>query len=324
MSSYSFHTSAPGSIMLFGEHAVLRGYPAIVCAVNRRIYLTLTPKIDSKIYIKSALGELETTLEEINNIKIQPPFHFILATLKYFKLSQGVEINIKSEFSDKIGLGSSAAVVVALVAALRQWQKDSDEKMAIYQNALAIIRQVQGLGSGADVAASVFGGVLEYQIPTKPSPIKIGKLSHFPPLHLIYTGYKTPTVTVVKQVNVFEKAYPDLAKKIFKKINTCVKQAILATQSQDWKNLGKIANKHYQWQCELGVSDPHCDALIKYYSNQKNIFGAKLSGSGLGDCIVLIGDFKKSMGFNAEQILKGACEIAVSVESEGVILHTAF
>jgi mevalonate kinase len=65
MTLRAVNASAPGSLMLMGEHAVLRGQPAIVCAINKRMKIKLTPRADSTIALHSALGEHETTLDEL-------------------------------------------------------------------------------------------------------------------------------------------------------------------------------------------------------------------------------------------------------------------
>ena len=117
-----FKSSAPGSFMLLGEHAVLHGKPALVCALDKRIHITLTPREDQRIQIQSRLlGDYETTLSEL---KIEKPFQFVLATLKHFqgKVRRGCHIEITSDFSDTKGLGSSAAVTVATLAAMVTWQ----------------------------------------------------------------------------------------------------------------------------------------------------------------------------------------------------------
>src|SRR5262245_34493681 len=105
-----FEASAPGSLMLFGEYAVLHGHKALVAAVDKRIYVRLTPRQDKIITIKSALGEYQTTITKLKAVK---PFEYILTALQQFKLRQGCDLEICSEFSHEVGFGSSAAVSVA-------------------------------------------------------------------------------------------------------------------------------------------------------------------------------------------------------------------
>lgn len=120
MAQNYYKVSAPGSVMLMGEHAVVYGHQAIVCAVDKRITVKLTPRKDSVIEINSALGNHQTS---ISKIKVCAPFEFILnAVLKYQKkLKTGFDCLIESEIDATTGLGSSAAVSVAFMAALLWW-----------------------------------------------------------------------------------------------------------------------------------------------------------------------------------------------------------
>ncbi len=75
----SYKTSAPGSVMLLGEYAVLFGKPALVCALNKRIHVTLTPRQDTTINIHSEL--LGTYTTELNELQMVKPFQFVLGRL---------------------------------------------------------------------------------------------------------------------------------------------------------------------------------------------------------------------------------------------------
>ena len=91
--------SAPGSLMLMGEHAVLRGQPAIVCAIDRRITATLRPLSDDTIRLHSALGEHETTLSELAP---DDTFRFVLAAIRRLRdrLPGGFTLDIEHNRMD--------------------------------------------------------------------------------------------------------------------------------------------------------------------------------------------------------------------------------
>jgi mevalonate kinase len=146
-----FKSSAPGSLMLLGEYAVLHRKQALVCAINKRITVTLAPRSDTQIEIISpTLGHLVT---RISHLTVNPPFQFVLAVLKKYqkRLKTGCDITIESEFSDTVGLASSAAVTVALLSALTTWLKVSLSPQELIREARDIVQSVQRLGSGADV-----------------------------------------------------------------------------------------------------------------------------------------------------------------------------
>lgn len=303
----SIIVSAPASAMLLGEHAVVHGFPAVVCAANYRIELILTPRHDDKIIINSALGHYESHL---SNIEIIFPFTFVLTAIQNYvtSLVHGFELEIKSQFSHQVGLGSSAAVTVALVAALRKLINLSENKIEIYQDALRVIHQVQKRGSGADVAASVFGGVLAYQI----NPLLINELAFIPDLCLFYSGSKTPTAEVLKIVAEKFQHKENELKTIYQAIGFCAEQGITAIKNADWKKLGEVFNAQQLEMQKLGVMNEALHTLINKLKSISQLSGVKISGSGLGDCVVTLGDMQQ------HELYQDACCIPLTISREGV------
>ena len=102
--------SAPGKVILFGEHFVVYGVKAILCAINKRVTVTAEKIKEEKISIKSNIGDLELELNkpisEINSpLK---PFYY-LANKMIQNQSTGIEIKIESDIPLGAGLGSSSA-----------------------------------------------------------------------------------------------------------------------------------------------------------------------------------------------------------------------
>jgi mevalonate kinase len=304
----SFKASAPGSLMLLGEYAVLHGKHALVCAVDRRITVTLTPRTDTQIVITSSVGNLTTTLADLT---IAPPFQFVIATLKKFQrqLTSGCEIVIASDFSDKIGLGSSAAVTTALFAALTAWFEISLSANDMIKQVRAIIRSVQGIGSGADVAACVLGGLVVY----KAAPFYVEKLPGNLPLTAAYAGYKTPTVTAVQQVNDFFAHHPGIFQKLCHAIDECATQGIASIKAENWQVLGKIMNMQQGLMESLGVNTPELAEAIVALRAHPDILGVKISGSGLGDCVIALGE-ANSLSFNNNKLAL----IPIQMSTQGV------
>ena len=288
-----YKASAPGSLMLLGEHAVLHNKQAIVLAVDRRIHVTLSPRQDKLVIIRSALGKLECSIATLN---VQKPFDFLITSILPFKhlLKQGFELEIVSDFSEKIGLGSSAAVSVAVTATLSQWleaeaqaqQSLEQRQQRLFQQALEVIRRVQGFGSGADAAASVFGGVLLYQ-QCGPYPLK--HFSETLPITVVYSGAKTPTPVVVAQVEALRVRYPSVLKALYETIDAIVSQASLALDTGFFDDLGQLMNMQNACMTALGVNNVALEAITGYLRQQPGIQGAKISGSGLGYCVIALG-----------------------------------
>ena len=103
--------------MLMGEHSVLFGEKALACAVDKYIHLSLIPCDKRTVTIKSALADYHSDLDSLT---AHPDLSFVLAGISQFvdRLPSGFVLQIESEFSHTVGLGSSAAVTAGTVAVL--------------------------------------------------------------------------------------------------------------------------------------------------------------------------------------------------------------
>jgi len=301
--------------MLMGEHAVLHGYPAVICAVNRYITVCLTPRSDTKVSIHSdLLGDYSSTIDELKN---KQSFQFVLAAIKLWrkKIFFGFDLEIHSDFSDRIGLGSSAAVTVATLAALQKWLENDIDLKVIYQMGLDVILAVQGMGSGADITVSVLGGIIAYQT----SPFKVEKLKCKPKIHLIYSGHKTPTTEVIQHVRKQSEQQPELFSDLYSIIGEITLYGIQAIKKRDWEKLGSLFTIHQGLQDALGVNNDALSEIIYQARQIPTVLGSKISGSGLGDCAVVLGKMPKNyFPVNADQQQKGIKQISVSITDKGV------
>lgn len=281
-----YKSEAPGSVILMGEYAVLHGYPAIVAAINKKIRIQLKPNNNATLIIHSELGKLNTS---IKNLKIVKPFEYVLTTLLHCKIEEGCEIEIQSEFSSKMGLGSSAAVTVALLIAIYQWQQKPLDLCRLFSDALKIIHQVQGQGSGADIAASIYGGIIEYRA----KPFKVTPLTCLLPLVVIFSGSKTTTTSALKTLRERQQQEPDYYQNIFHALGEAANKSRELIQNRDWVTLGKLMNEAQINLQKLGVSTPNIEKIIQALKQQSSIYGAKISGAGLGDCVIGLGYLNK-------------------------------
>lgn len=270
--------------MLLGEHAVLHGKYALVCAINRRITVHLSPAPNGTVEIVSDLGEYQNPLAELAE---HPSFKFVLQAIKQHRdrIPSGFKLKIDSEFSPDIGFGSSAAVTVATHAALMQWTKNkAPDHKELFSHALETVRAVQGRGSGADLAASIFGGIVGYSTVPEFVPLKA-----ILPLTAVYCGYKTPTVEVIQKVEALRKADPSKFERIYSEIDLGVQEALVALEEDDRMLFGLVLDRNQQLMDEMGVNTPELREIVAALRNDPEICGAKISGSGLGDCAIGIG-----------------------------------
>lgn len=310
MAPLSVIASAPANTMLMGEHAVLFGYPALVCALQQRIYVQASKRSDGLLVIESALGQYQGDL-------VSPAqdsrFSFVLQAVKSAQVNDlGVTLTIHSDFSHTLGLGSSAAVTVATLAALALLRQAALDPQEIMYLAIDVIRSVQGRGSGADVAASALGGIVQFTaepIKAKPIALTASAWQHTPPMCLVYCGYKTPTPKVIAQVAQAAALDGPYYGHIYANMGVCVVASIAALEQQDWLLFGDCMRQYQNLMRDLGVSDDTIEKILRLGAQQmsaakSNPCAGKISGSGLGDCVLLMGTYSISGWPHVQMALK--------------------
>ncbi len=291
-----FKSSSPGSIMLFGEHSVLAGFPAMGIAVDQ--FLNIEWHVDDgcSVSIISELGNYQSTWDDIGQ---HPKLNFVIATLQQFaqvypQIKQvSLELNIQSYINPFWGLGSSAAVTAAVLSGLAQisCELQSREKISLndaFTIGLKAIRQVQGGGSGTDLAISLAGGCVGFH----PKTQQITSLTLSLPFTLVYLGYKTPTPEVLKWVEKQWENNPDGLQQIYKTMGEITYTALAAlktTQANTLENLGALMNQYQLLMQDLGVADEQTNSLLAQLHSNADFLGVKISGSGLGDCVIALG-----------------------------------
>jgi mevalonate kinase len=309
-----FKASAPGSMMLMGEYAVLHDKPALVCAIDKRVEVTLTPRTDDLIRIESdRLGLYQVFLKDL---AVEKPFKFISAAIKHYhaKINTGFDLKITSQFSHQVGLGSSAAVTVATLAVLIQWLKLRMGPTDLIRIARTVVREVQGgVGSGADVAASVMGGVVLFQA----QPLSVEKIAMSLPLIAYYAGFKTPTPEAIARVKTRFESNQALFRHLCQAIAECVVTATAALKNQNFRLLGELMSLHQGLHHALGVNLPVLANITDALCAEPHVFGAKISGSGLGDCVIGLGKLTGDLSLPAT--LTGVQRLHVNVSMEGVM-----
>lgn len=293
--------------MITGEHAVVYGERAVVAAVARRITVSLTPRSDRQVHVRSSIADpLVTHLDTLSPVD---PFRPVIAVLDAYRdtVPAGFELDIRSDIDPTLGLGSSAAVIVASLATCQRFAgfDPCADPLAVHREALGIVQGLQGRGSGADVAASVFGGLLAYRAPPD---TEVRPLPAPPSLALRYSGYKTPTAEVLARVAQHTRGREAEYAKRYRIMGASADAAVDAAIAEDWRAFAAALNRYQPLLVELGVSDTLLDELVAGALATPGTLAAKISGSGLGDCVLALG--ATPPGFSP-----------ITVAPEGMVLH---
>ncbi|MFM8454037.1 MAG: mevalonate kinase [Gammaproteobacteria bacterium] len=322
---------APGSFMFFGEHAVLHGESAVAMPIAQGIQLELEILENNGLELFTAsLGALNLSWDQIaaqsQDFNFQSEWRFVVAAItecyvlwqeqeknrkQRLGINFGLRLKLKSEIPSTWGLGSSAAVVAVVLKALNQINNSAQENLeTLWNMGLKAIRKVQGLGSGADLAVSLYGrGILlcKNKVRILEGDLDLLKQARW---YLVYSGFKTPTVQVVKQVEQEAKNFPGMDlihKEIYKTMGLVTEQAVFEIENfksspksggnrentEAVSRLSRLVDMQHSLLCALGVGHVKLEAMIQdLKTNAKakiKILAAKISGSGLGDCLLLWG-----------------------------------
>ncbi|MEP7167342.1 MAG: mevalonate kinase [Candidatus Woesebacteria bacterium] len=316
--------SAPGKLLLFGDHAVVYGRPCIVTAVDQRLWVTVKKNGIDVFHLEApdlGLSAYSKTVKELGKKEVPKSVSFIEHVykrfLERFPQKEGIIVTTKSDFSSNFGFGSSSAVTVAFAKALTTLYGISYTKMELFELCYQAVLDVQGVGSGFDIAAAIWGGTIYYV-----SPAKIVEQLDCPDLSLIvgYTGMKADTPTLIRMVESQYKENEEAIGAIFDEMGTIVDQAREVMKDKKWKKVGELMIKNQQLLAFLKVSSVQLDAQINA-SIKAGAYGAKLSGAGGGDCMVAVSDPSKKDSIESAIQKVGGIILPVNLNARGVTIE---
>ena len=277
--------SAPGKVILFGEHFVVYGVKAILCSINKRVTVTAEKTSERKISINSEIGKLvlepNKSILEINSpLK---PFYY-LANKAIENKDTGIHIEIDSEIPLGVGLGSSSACCVAGAAAIFKLFGDIS-KEEILELAIEAERTIFENTSGADCTVCVYGGIMEYD---KKQGFK--KIEDEPNFQLVIanSNIEHSTESMVSEVKAFTIKNKEEFSKLLNQELELVEDVLKLLKENNTIELGEKINQNQEYLETIGISNNQLREMIEI--GQKTSFGAKITGSGGGGCIFAITD----------------------------------
>jgi mevalonate kinase len=286
--------SAPGKVILFGEHFVVYGEPAVVMAIDKRAYALAESRKDRRIYINSKnLGISGVFVGESfeakkggheARVKLEPIRNAAQKVLNLAGRKIGVSIEVRSAIPIAVGLGSSAAVVTATATAVSKLLSANLSKKDIFRIAYEAERIVHGTPSGIDPAISTYGGTLLFSQDKDFKPLEVkGDI----PLVIGDTGIERSTGEQVAIVRERKKQYPSIFDPIVEAGGKIAHHAIKALKTGNLQQLGKLMNINQALLYAVGVSNESLERLI-YAARKAGALGAKLTGGGGGGCIIAL------------------------------------
>lgn len=258
--------SACGKAILFGEHAVVHGIPALAVGLDRgaRAEATPLPEGPSTLAIRGFDAIEEGT-------PVARAFRDLLGDAGPFA------VRAEADLPPGGGLGCSAALGVAIARAV-------DPTGDVLARAAAWERVFHGNPSGVDAAVAAMGGCVLFE---RGAPIQRVRLAG--PLHLCvgHSGQASSTKAMVEAVARLVERRPETTKKTFDAIATVVKNAKLALEAGDVRAVGQLFDLNQMLLSGLFVSTPEIEQMCAL-AREAGALGAKLTGAGGGGCVLAL------------------------------------
>lgn len=270
-----------GKTILFGEHFVVHGLPAIVAGLSWKTTVTVQVQSIPEITLHDQRPRIAGFLEQ----KQQAYLNMIKNITQALEITQGLQISLAGDLVvTSGGIGASAATAVAITRALNTLYNLKLSDHEINNIALHGERAVHGNPSGIDNTAATFGGLFRFQknqIPyffTSTRPVEIV---------LIDSGFTTPTSQVLAQVADFKQRNPEKFDTLVSNYVALVQDAEQALQGHDLHVLGRLMSNNHALLQQLGVSTPKLDAIVAL-AEQDGALGAKITGTGCGGLVLAL------------------------------------
>ena len=282
--------TAPGKIILFGEHFVVHGTHAVVCAINKRVSVTSETNDTAAISIESSLGKAAIPItEDVDTVekKFRPFFFIAKEVISDHNFKNGINIKIESDIPIGAGLGSSTACCVAGAATISNLISKPDISQ-ILDMSIDAERTIFPKTSGADCTVSALGGIIEYQKESDPKSIKT---EHDFDFVVVNSQKMHNTDAVVSRVNQFKEKNEDAFSELCKEEDNLISKAVDSLQTFDLDIIGKCMSQNQIFLERIGVSNNVLLDIVK--SIEKETFGAKLTGAGDGGCVIALTEKSK-------------------------------
>jgi len=316
-------SEAPCKIILFGEHSVVYGYPAIASAISLKTYVEIEEINGGTELYSYSIGQ-RWVYGENETIEYKP----LIRIIKYFEdeyninLSRGLKITIRSDVKPGSGLGTSASVAAALTGALFKYINKKPTKEEVNKIAYEAEKIAHGKPSGIDNSVAVYGGVIKFV--KKENSYTIDRIESTPNIDLVIidTGLGRSTKVAVEKVYKLYSREKNTLTKIFESIGLIAEEAWneLHNTTPDRERLGRLMDINHGLLSAIGVSNYKIEEIINK-ARELGALGAKITGAGLGGFVIVLPKERE-----VEEIVTKLSKIyqtvySVKLEKEGVRVY---
>lgn len=292
--------SAPGKVILFGEHAVVYGRAAVAVPVNQvqaKAVVSASPGKPSRIEAPG-IG-LES---EVDALPAEHPLALaVRGVQEKLKLDHlpSFRLKITSTIPIASGLGSGAAVSVAIARAVSAFVGHPLNDAQVSALAFTVDQTYHGTPSGIDNTVITYDSPVMY---VRGQPFE--RLRVAEPFTLVIgdTGVSVPTSGVVSDLRRRWVETPNRYEPLFNRIGAIAREARRLIEVGRPEEMGPLMNSNHSLLCEIDVSSPELDRLVDA-AQKAGALGAKMSGGGRGGNMIALVRADK-----AQSVAQALCE----------------
>ena len=273
--------SAPGKAILLGEHAAVYGRPALAVPVQAvQATAEISPLDGDRVLIEAPDISIDAYLDELPGK--QPLAKALLLAMREAEIAGGIHVRVTSDIPRASGLGSSAAVSVAIIRAVCEHSGHDIAADRVAQIAFDVEKLQHGDPSGIDNTVVAFEIPVLFIKDEEPRPLGVTGRFQFV---IGDTGEPSPTKQLVTMLRGRWTGDSEFIDAIFDSIGELAEQASASIGRGEVGNLGSLMNHNQTLLETLGVSSPSLERLI-LAARGAGATGAKLSGAGGGGIMI--------------------------------------
>jgi mevalonate kinase len=277
--------SGYGKVILFNEHFVVHGIPAIASAIGSATTATVEPGDGPGITLQDDRPATPGYKDEKREDQ-EASMDYIYKAMAIDPSAHSLKVVLGGDLLAASGVGASAASCAAIARALSEHFGMGLDDERINEVAYQGERGYHGTPSGIDNTAATFGGLIYFR---KGDENLVERLSLKTPVRIVMgnTGKVADTKAAVAGVKERRKAQPDKYEGLFEQAGQLVGEARKALETHDLEELGRLMDRNHGLLQAIEVSNDDLDRLVRL-SRENGALGAKLTGGGLGGYMVAL------------------------------------
>lgn len=307
-------STAPGKVILFGEHAVVYGRPAIAVPVHQvqaRVVVQADPRgLAGSVRLDAPDIGLSAGLNELGeNHPLALAIRLVLQALEVER-PPASKVRVTSKIPVASGMGSGAAVSVAVIRAYASFLGHALPDERVSALAFEVEKIHHGTPSGID------NTVITYAMPVyyvRGDPSRVEPFQAAAPFTLVIgdTGIPSPTWRAVGDLRLAWERDPEPYERLFDAAGEIAVRAREAVESGRPLEMGRLMDENHALLQQMGVSCPELDHLVQI-ARHAGARGAKLSGGGRGGNMIALVEPDRAEGISQALRESGAVRTIIT------------